>query len=152
VVDYAKVRDALSAVRVAHRANPQNKHNMLFLAEGFRTGDRAHFDRIVTEVVDKIFSQTRHEPYPMLADSFNVWKAFEPSEQHTLTCGYRVTDREVADVVGQGVPVPYPYRVSKAETMYTVEELVSIVGLPQRGEARTTAQLTALWATQSLNN
>lgn len=152
VVDYAKARQTLVRVRSADKDQPATKHNILFLAEGFHQGDKDKFDEIVTKIVDEIFSKARHEPYPMLGKSFNVWKAFAPAEQHAVTCGFRVNDTAVADTLSAGCPIPAPFSVSSDNTMYSVAELVARVGLPLRTETRDLANLKTAWNAQSLTN
>jgi hypothetical protein len=168
VVDYGKPRAKLEYVQVPNVEHPETMHNILFISEGFRDTkhDRDKFNKIVTEVVDEMFNKPRHAPYSLLEGSFNIWKAFEPSPQHpglspqhpglppqhAVTCGYRVNDEEVPGILGKGYPIPYPGRVSSDAGMYTVELLTRIVGLPLRNETRNTAQLKALWGSQSLNN
>jgi hypothetical protein len=153
VVDYAAARQTLQRVRSADHTNPQSLHNVLFLAEGFRDtdADRERFDEIVTEVVDEIFSKPRHAPYDLLGNSFNIWKAFETSVQHGVTCAFRVTD-EATDDLSAGHPIPSPEQASEDETKYELDALVPIVGLPLRTESRTPAQLKALWSSQSLHD
>lgn len=152
VVDYAAPRQTLQRVRTADHTNPQTRHNILFIPEGFRdtNADRERFDQIVTEAVDQIFSESRHAPYDLLRDSFNVWKAYEPSVQHTLTCAYRVTD-EATDDLAAGFPIPSREQISSDDTMYWPDSLVPVVGLPLRTESRNTTQLKILWGSQSLH-
>lgn len=153
VVDYAKLRATLDYVQIPNVEHPETMHNILFIPEGFRntTDDRKQFDKIVTKVVDEMFDKPRHSPYNLLEGGFNIWKAYEPSQQHAVTCGFRVNDEEV-EGLGKGYPIPLSSAVSTNPAIYTVQLLVRIVGLPLRNEARTTAQLTSLWGSQSLNN
>jgi len=151
IVDYGKARTTLQYVQIPDVNHLDTMHNMLFLGEGFREGqaDRDLFDKIVTKVVDELLTKPRHAPYNLLQGSFNVWKAYEPSTQHCVTCGYRVNDVEVGSLV-KGNFIPYPNSVSKDKNVYAVDELVRLVGLPLRGESRSTADLKTLWASQSL--
>jgi len=151
VVDYGKQRDTLEYVQIPNIDHPETMHNILFIGEGFRSGadERAKFDKVVAEVVEEMFSKPRHSPYPLLEGSFNIWKAYEPSVQHGVTCGFRINDEE-ASVLPNGYPIPLESQVSSDQNIYPVEQLVKIVGLPLRNEARNTAQLKALWNSQSL--
>jgi hypothetical protein len=157
VVDYGKRRMSCEYVQTPNINNLDAMHNILFVAEGFRDTDedRDKFNSIVGDIVDEMFSKPRHAPYNMLDASFNVFKAYETSAQHCLTCGFRVTAADVAlpgmnGTLKKGTPIPAPTSISKDPNIYTIEELVQIVGLPLRAEARDTAQLTALWSSQSL--
>jgi hypothetical protein len=150
VVDYTKARNNLAIVRATDVANASEKHNILFLAEGFLPGDQSKFDRVVMEVTDSLFSQKRHEPYNTLEGGFNVFKAFQASKQDLVTCAFQVND-ETAPSLATGVPIPYNHRVSTNDATYTVSELVARVGLPLRNEAATPSDLKSRWANQSLN-
>ncbi|MCL4876369.1 MAG: hypothetical protein KJ064_06915 [Anaerolineae bacterium] len=152
VVDYGKPRPTLEYVQIPNAEHPETMHNILFIAEGFRNtdDDRKKFNKIVTEVVAEMFSKPRHAPYNLLEGSFNIWKAYEPSEQHTVTCGFQVNDEEVPNLFGKGFPIPYDGAVSENTNLYTPELLIHVVGLPLRNETRTTAQLKTLWGSQSL--
>jgi hypothetical protein len=144
VVDYGKARAKLEYVKIPNVYHPEEMSNILFIPEGFRDTkeDRQKFDAIVTNVVDEMFNKPRHEPYPLLEGSFNVWKAYESSKQHALTCGYRVNGKF------QGYPIPYEYSVSDNSNIYTVQALIAIVGLPLRSENREPEDLIELWKEQ----
>jgi hypothetical protein len=151
VVDYGKNRDALSVVRAADVANAAEMHNILFLAEGFRASEQAKFDRIVQEVADGLFTDELHAPFNTLVGSFNVFKAFQASKEHTLTCGFRINDESTPEL-STGSAIPYEYRISDDKNLYSVVELVQRVGLPLRNETATPAQIKARWASQSLHD
>jgi hypothetical protein len=147
VVDYAKRRRDLFPVQTPGVDHAADLHNIVFLAEGFAEADREMFDEIVTKAVDEIFNQERHQPYPMLEGSFNIFKVFTASQQHAMTCGFKVTDTD-AGGVSAGRPIPLNEPVSDDPAVYTLEQLVRFVGLPKRGENR--PNLKTLWAGQGL--
>ena len=149
VVDYSTLRDILVPVRAGDLANAANRHNMLFLAEGFTAADEAKFDQIVTEVTNELFSKPRHEPFATLSPSFNVFKAFMPSNDRLITCGFQVAGAAVPSLA-QGTPIPYEFEITGGK--YTVAQLVARVGLPMRGEARGEGDLKTLWNSQSLDD
>ena len=149
VVDYSALHDILVPVRAGDLANAVNRHNMLFLAEGFTAADEAKFDRIVTEVTNELFSKPRHEPFATLSPSFNVFKAFMPSNDRLITCGFQVAGAAVPSLA-QGTPIPYEFEITSGK--YTVAQLVARVGLPKRGEGRGEGDLNTLWNSQSLND
>ena len=153
VRDYTTPRNTLDGVKLPNLGAASEMHNILFVPEGFRDSadDRRKFDEIVTKVVDEMFSKPRHAPYNILAGSFNIWKAYEPSAQHGVTCAFRVNDEDVASVLNKGFAIPYEGGLTVDTTKYTVELLVRLVGLPARNEARDKAQLLALWNSQSLD-
>ncbi|OUL32313.1 hypothetical protein BV375_09655 [Nostoc sp. 106C] len=153
VVDYGKQRNL---ERVRYKGNATEKHNILFLPEGFTNADKSKFDEIVTEATNKLFDAKRHSPYNLLKESFNVWKIFEPSQQQAVTCGFKVNDEDISfnsqSVLQKGFPIPYNGELpgEQPSTNYTVEVLVEVVGLPLRGESRSPAALRTLWASQLL--
>lgn len=153
VVDYAKNRDLLEQVRGGDLADVAERHNVLFLAEGFTAdaADRAKFDQLVKQIDHDLFSKPRHQPYGVLAGSFNVFKAFTPSKEPLATCGFRVNDDAVA-ALDKGRPIPFEGAVSEVPGMYTVAELVARVGLPKRGEGRGEGALKTEWGNQSLHD
>jgi hypothetical protein len=152
---YAENYDALhpdmEEVHVPHAADAEARTNMLFLAEGYQTTDRPRFDQAVTKIVDEMFTKPRHQPFPLLKESINVWKAFPSSpasrESH-VTCTFLVADNPGSSV--QGKPIP-EWRHAKAGK-YSLANLVDYVGFPRSAESRNRAELTALWATQGLTN
>ena len=151
VVDYAVIRRDLVAVHAPHLSSDFDQHNIVFLAEGYRDtkADRDAFDELVTKVNDELFHKPRHEPYGMLEGSFDVYKAFAPSQQHALTCGYQVTDN--ADgLLGKGVPIPANRPVSQDKNVYGIGELIAQVGPALRNETTPNPALIALWSEQSL--
>lgn len=152
VVDYKQQRNILEPVQYVKPF--EQAHNIIFIPEGFidSSDDRNRFDEIVTKITEDFFRKPRHAPYNILQGSFNVFKAFHPSEQRTITCGTRINDEDDPKLV-KGFQVPYNNRVSStAANPYTPEELVMNVGLPLRNETGTAQQLMNLWAGQSLPN
>jgi IgA Peptidase M64 len=149
VFDYAKPRPDLYPVQTPNVARAADMHNMVFVSEGFldNDADRRRFDEIVTRTVQEMFSKPRHEPYAMLEGSFNIFKAFVPSQQHRLTCGFRVTEGDLDDAV----PIPFNARRMAGESLtYTIQELVAKVGLPMHNESR--PDLVGIWSGQSLTD
>ena len=146
VVDYTTARRDLVPLRAPGVDQFADRHNLVFVAEGFRAEDRALFDQIVERATSDMFGKPRHQPYGLLEKSFNVFKAFAPSRERAVTVGFRVTDGQPP--LKPGVPIPFDSAVSAGR--YTLEELVAIVGLPMRNEQR--ANLPALWARSDLPN
>ncbi|MFJ8438988.1 M64 family metallopeptidase [Kitasatospora griseola] len=151
VVDYAAEHALSWEMGGGDPAALTAKHNVLFLAEGFRDQDRATFDEIVARTVHELFEKPAHEPYGMLHGGFNVFKAFTASQQHTVTCGYRVAAGQERIEAGQakGTGYPIPTNSIGGGARYTLEELIRRVGLPMRGDART--NLVATWQSQDLD-
>jgi len=153
IVDYALRRDILEPVQYVKPV--EDAHNILFIPEGFRDTDedKDKFNNLVTKITDDLFQKPRHQPYGLLQDSFNVFKAFIPSEQYTLTCGFKVNDESIPDLFGSGFPIPYSQQLSSGiSNPYSPDELIKIVGLPKRNETRIPTELRFLWKTQALYN
>ncbi|MFF0388156.1 hypothetical protein ACFYS8_05600 [Kitasatospora sp. NPDC004615] len=150
VVDYAADHAVTREMGGDDLTTLADKHNVLFLAEGFRDQDRPKFDQIVTRAIHEMFEKPAHEPYGMLNKSFNVFKAFTASQQHTVTCGFRVAAGEERIDAGQarGIGFPIPTNQIGGGNLYSLEELVHLVGFPMRGDQRT--NLVATWQAQDL--
>jgi IgA Peptidase M64 len=149
VVDYGKNRNELVPVRVSDVANFSDRHNILFIPEGFTAGnaDRELFNKIVEKVTNDLFDKGRHQPFGLLEKSFNVFKAYLPSQDHAVTFGYRITDQESG--IPLGSPIPYDQKVEPQgpPNIYSMDELVALVGLPKRGEDR---EFPKTWIDQKL--
>ncbi|WP_344586510.1 M64 family metallopeptidase [Actinomadura vinacea] len=150
VVNYAKKRRDLLPVQTQDVPRAPEMHNIVFISEGFREEDRERFDRIVARTRKAMFTKDRHEPYGLLEHSFNVFKAFAPSQENMVTCAFKVTDTSVPEVP-KGRPIPFDDQVSATDDkFYTMEQLVSKVGLPMRDEKRN--NLPDIWRGQSLDD
>jgi len=154
VVNYETPRNDLEAIRTPDIAGAANMHNLVFVPEGFRdtADDRKKFDEIVTKVVDEMFSKDRHQPYPLLQGSFNVWKAYIPSRQHVLTCAFPINELKISGEFDAGFHIPYTYHPKDDKSKYTVAALVERVGLPKSDEAGDRTALVDLWKTQNLHD
>ncbi|WP_410584561.1 hypothetical protein [Amycolatopsis sp. lyj-108] len=146
VVDYGKTRQNLEPVQTPDVAGADEMVDILFIPEGFQDTDedREAFDLIVAGVVRDLFDKPRHQPYAMLEAGFNIFKAYLPSRDHYLTCGFRVTD----DDFNNAKPIPFNGNLGSEKTSYTMQELVSTVGLPMHNESR--FDLVTIWQGQSL--
>lgn len=151
VVDLDQPRNILKPVRAGDLAKATERHNILFLSEGFTAADEAAFDRMVAEITDQLFSKPRHQPYGVLAESFNVFSAFTPSTDRLVTCCFTVTDTAVPSL-SKGSPIPYEWQVGGDRDKYELAELVARVGLPRRGETRNMGDLVTLWNSQGLHD
>jgi hypothetical protein len=149
VFDYARPNSSLFPIQAPNVADFTNMHNVVFLAEGFRTEDEARFDRLVTETVNQLYDSPRHQPYPMLEGRFNNFKVFSGSTERATTIGYRVMAQD-AGPLSKGTPIPYENAVSQTATVYSPAVLVSKVGLPKRGEARARGDLVTEWRGKNL--
>jgi hypothetical protein len=137
VIDFA-VNDNKILKRVTGdwSMQPKNRHNMLFIGEGFN--NETKFDEVAHNVVDKLFGQKRHSPYNLLKDDFNVWSAYQNSHHEGLTTSYRLTemgysfpffDASAADVVEiQDASAP-----GGKKSVYTLKKLCELVGFSDRG-------------------
>jgi hypothetical protein len=149
VVDYTGSHPILKSVRTTGLdAGFAAKHNIIFLAEGFGAGDEELFTGLVEQTTEEMFTKPRHEPYPLLKDHFNVFQAFTPSTQRTLTPGLSVTT-DKSNRLPRGTPIPaadpFPDPLK-----YRMNDLISLVGLPTRNEPPDEAGLRKKWTDQGL--
>ncbi|RSM79993.1 hypothetical protein DMH04_30810 [Kibdelosporangium aridum] len=148
VVDYGKARQHLVPVQTPDVPGANDMANIVFIPEGFKStkADSDLFDSIVTAAVREIFDKPRHQPYAMLEGSFNIFKAFIPSQEHLVTCGFRVTDENL----DKAIPIPFNGQAGSSKNSYTMQELVAKVGLPMYGEQR--PDPLTIWKGQSLKD
>lgn len=112
---------------------PENVPNILFLGDGFTTGDRASFESITNSFVHHLKSSHFTTPYNYLATSINFWRAFVPaaatgisvrSEVFTFTIDGQVFTRTLSIAL----------KPSDA-SLWTVENLLYVVGLPMPADS-----------------
>lgn len=134
-VNYDQQRDELEVVRATDLSDP-TMLNILFMSEGFQDtdADRKLFDNVVTTATDKLFSDSRHQPFGMLSGSFNVFKHFVASNDTASTLGYRFTEESRKDVP-RGRPIA-DNATPGGEQNYSVDRLVRLVGLPRHDDNR----------------
>ena len=152
VVDYAKQKNTLDPVQ--HEKTFTEAHNFLFLPEGFRdtVDDKKKFDKLVTNFIHDVFQKPRHAPFNLLKGSFNVFKAYQPSNQHVTTFGCHINDEDDPKLAkGQRAPNIHVV-TSGVASPYSPEILVMKVGLPLRNETRSASDLRALWSSQLLDD
>lgn len=150
VVDYAVNQPALKTVRSPGGVQGyQNKNNIVFLSEGFGPNDEKLFTRLVKQATDEIFSKPRHEPYHLLEKSFNVFQAFTPSTQRTITCGFTVKETDDDVKVPRGTPLPMETSLGLPGS-YPMNQLIHLVGLPRRNDPTTVAEILQQWKNQGL--
>ena len=72
-----------------------DRRNILLLAEGFSS--TTDFDKVTSEIKDRLMTTPSHSPYDALQASFNIWTAFEQQDHPSpeagvtsrLTCAFR---------------------------------------------------------------
>jgi hypothetical protein len=148
VVDYTTAHPILETVRDSGVADFANKQNIVILSEGFAAGDRSVFDRLAQQAADEMFSKPRHEPYALLQGNFNVFKAFTPSVQRTLTCGFPIKTAK-SDKFAAGTAIPAEDTFSDP-AKYRMIDLFRLVGLPRRNEPGDDDAVRAQWLAQGL--
>jgi predicted Zn-dependent protease with MMP-like domain len=148
-VNYDQQRDELEVVRATDLSDP-TMLNILFLSEGFQDtdADRKLFNDVVTTATDKLFSDSRHQPYGMLSGSFNVFKHFVPSVDTATTLGYRFTEVRM-DTVPRGRAIPYS-KYPAGRQRYSVDQLIRLVGLPRHDDTTPAIDIITHWRHQDL--
>jgi hypothetical protein len=151
VVDPAKQNHALVSVRGSSFKDFAGKQNILFLAEGFTKDDQDRFDKAVRQATEDIFTKPRHQPYPALEKSFNVFKVFTPSPQQTVTCGFIVKDTDSVNVKrGTPMPIEGGFGSFTNPDTYSMIGLIGLVGLPRRNEPTDQDAVRRQWMDQGL--
>jgi len=152
-VNYDQQRDELEVVRATDLSDP-TMLNILFMSEGFQDtdADRKLFNDVVTTATDKLFSDSRHQPYGMLSGSFNVFKHFVASNDTGTTLSFRFTEVRVEvekAEIARGLPIPDPgYPFDRQH--YSIEQLVRRVGLPRHDDNTPAIDLIHHWDRQNL--
>jgi Bacterial Ig-like domain (group 2)/IgA Peptidase M64 len=114
-----------------------DRRNILFLGEGF--SNIADFEKITSEIKDRIMFTVSHSPYNALRDSFNIWTACEPQDHPspedgvTFAVDVRIPTTAATKQVPVGNPVP-PAGENPigplSQGRFTLLQLVGLVGLP----------------------
>jgi len=131
IPDLAEPRRILERIHGSGR--PQDRRNIVFVAEGFTANQKPLFKQIVTLLKDGLFTSALNEPYKVMKDRFNVWLAFEPSPEEGVAPGEPVV-RIGSGMLGTatGEPLVYRDKESLASGNYSLRQLVVQVGLPDR--------------------
>ncbi len=103
---------------------PKERHNILFVAEGFN--DRNKFEEVYTKINESLFNTNRHSPYNILKDDFNVWAVFLPSKEEGITTGAKVTSK------GYPFPLFAATEPDEEKGKYTLKKLTEIVGISDK--------------------
>src|SRR5262249_19561762 len=113
------------------------RRNLVILPEGYTAAEGAKFAEHALEVAKILFDSRHQTPYDLLADSFNVFAAFDPSPEGGLTVGPPVRD--------DGFLYPVELErltagdLARLETKYGVSRLIELVGLPGPSSPATAA-------------
>jgi hypothetical protein len=114
-----------------------DRRNILLLGEGFSS--ISDFERVATEIKDRMTTSVSHSPYNALRESFNIWTACEPQDHPSPEPGVsfaidvRIPTTAATNRVRVGNPVP-PAPENPIGPLsrggFTLLGLVSLVGLP----------------------
>ena len=114
-----------------------DRRNILLLAEGFSSV--TDFDKVASEIKDRLMTSPSHSPYNALQESFNIWTAFEqqdhpsPEAGVTFAVDVRIPTTTATTHVPVGNPVP-PAAENPIGPLsrggFDLQLLVSLVGLP----------------------
>ena len=109
--------------------------NVLFLPDGFPSGEKEAFYTYVDSLVAFIKKDPLCKPYDVLANSINFWAAFIPSDD--VGTGGVTWGSEVFAIVGKGTPFVFaidkPIRPLDApvEPIWDRDRLIYEIGLPR---------------------
>ena len=114
-----------------------DRRNILLLAEGFSS--TTDFDKVTSEIKNRMMTTPSHSPYNALQASFNIWTAFEqqdhpsPEAGVTFAVDVRIPTTAAVTHVPVGNPVP-PAAENPIDPPpkggFDLQLLVSLVGLP----------------------
>lgn len=143
--------EVLDRFRTGTAAGP--KRNLLFLGEGFATsGD---FITATNDISRFMFDSPTHEPYQLLKEEFDVWRAWVPNdpgnEHDGVSIRGPVFDEPVNDNTGaflyqRGIPAPFGPPQTPNNTpagFYNYEQFLELVGLPYYDAPATLAAANA---------
>jgi hypothetical protein len=120
----------------------ENATNILFLADGFVTGEEDRFNQLAARIAATSVTREDLQPFKLLRESINYWSLFLPSEESGTTLlsehiGPPGAARQKLDTVPDAEPVPFVEN-SLADEMnpvpsrspVTLGEVVFQLGLP----------------------
>ncbi len=137
---YATNRQILK--RIHDSGDFSKRTNILILGEGFKTGEKAFFEHVAQKVKQNLLDTNSQSPYDVLKEDFNIWTAFEGSEEDGVTIGNPVQ--------ANGEPIPYSRAggVCSPSNEYTFKELVALVGLPNSSSPKTLSEAKTKWSSE----
>jgi hypothetical protein len=103
--------------------------NILFIPEGFLSGEKAAFEVLLQKLVNEIAAGTTTFPFNVLRPNMNYWSIFLPSRERggTVSNGLRYLSRGAEIRRMEALPVPVP---PGALGIQSVQQLLFQVGLP----------------------
>ena len=115
-----------------NRSKIEGKLNVLFIPDGFISGEEALFSKMVREIVHNLNTSKVTIPFETLSDSINYWSVFIPSRERGISELYdmNIITRRGGKLVADD-KIPFPEKPNKeAGQPWTLEELVYRVGMP----------------------
>lgn len=79
--------DRLLVEKVTVKGRGRDKRNIIFLGEGFTSGEETKFRKIVNSIDYRMRVSPLHEPFKLLSNDYNTWLAFEPSKEAGISIG-----------------------------------------------------------------
>jgi hypothetical protein len=107
-----------------------HKPNLLFIAEGYRTEEDFEDDYI--SVITGLFGNARHSPFNILINDFNVWTSFNASKDNSIATACQVRKADADNYANFPGDYTYDDTPSEPTALYTMKELVLLVGLPEK--------------------
>lgn len=110
--------------------------NVLLISEGFISGDSAEFTNIVNSLI-KFINDPINLPWSKLIPAINFWSVFVPADNRGFSIGSEI--HPVLQTIA-GVPVikaeflPTPIRPAVGSAIWTIEQLIYMVGLPVQSD------------------
>lgn len=137
---YTSTRQILEPI---HESGDFSKRkNILILGEGFKSGEKALFEQLAQKVKHNLLDTNSQSPYDVLKKDFNIWTAFEGTEEDGVTIGNPVR--------ANGKPVPHSRAggICNPSNEYTFKELVALVGLPDSSSPGSLSEAKTKWGSE----
>ncbi|HLG38690.1 MAG TPA: M64 family metallopeptidase, partial [Chitinophagaceae bacterium] len=116
------------------RAVPiRHKPNMLFIAEGYQTEEEFQEDYLA--IITRLFGSARHSPFNILVDDFNIWTSFNASKDNAIATVCQIRKADADNYTNFPGDYSYDETPSEPTALYTMKELVLLVGLPEKEDA-----------------
>jgi len=111
--------------------------NVLFLSDGFQSGDGPTFERAVLSLVSKLHNEVLFQPLGVLQSSMNYWYSFTPSEHQGISneneyfkSGGGVNNQIVNVIPQSRFPITVPVFDTAFINTWTLQDVLFYIGLP----------------------
>jgi hypothetical protein len=124
---------------------PEMVPNVLYLGDGFTTGDQAAFERITTSFVHHVKTDRMTRPFDLLATSINFWRTFVPAPATGISVRSEMfTFDRGGQTFARSLP---PATKPQGADPWDIENVLYVAGLPMPADkGKTNAAVRAEFA------